>query len=152
MQSLATALGTIVTPVGLPSIKRIYTGVTEKIPTTAEIPCIIIFRRRPSNVSFHTFGYEKNETEFVLQLVVNPVGQSTLYDNYNDTIQYADCIHAVLYAHLQLFNAGNDGVRWSLPKVDGRPGLLQEQWNSQQWFGEDFLVSVMETKPVTLGV
>lgn len=152
MQDLATALGEIVVPAGLPAIKKIFTNPTFEVPSTNTVPCIVIFRRKPSNVSMITFGVERNENEFVCQFIYNPVGQDTTQINYPNIVQYLDAIHTALYQHYQLYNAGDNGVMYSLPKVDGNPGLLKEKWGGQGFVGCDILVRVAETRKITLGV
>jgi hypothetical protein len=148
LQNLQIALEAAVIPVGLPPVQRVYLNPTEKIVTTAELPCLLLFWRRQPQISFITFGIEKQQTEYVVQFILTPVGQGTLNDNVVQALQYQIAILDSLYAHLRL----NNTVNWQIPKSGGLPGQLPDKWGGQAWFGFDVLVTTVSTRKVTIGV
>jgi len=82
LSNLNTVLSAVVVPVGSQPIRRIYNNVTEKLPTTAELPCYVIRWGKPIKSNMMTFGGTvREQREYVLRFLYKPVGQGTLNDN-----------------------------------------------------------------------
>lgn len=148
LANITTALGEVVSPVGYPTIKRVYSNPTEKVVTTAELPCYLILWKQPSKVELMTFGGTYRETiPITIEFLYKPLGQGTLQDNVNDILAYRQPTLVALLSHLELYNT----VLGVLPVQCTLPIALPEVWSSQQYAGFAITLSVIEQIKTTFG-
>jgi hypothetical protein len=151
LTSLETILQDVVIPAGERPIQRIFKNPRSEQVQGAERPCILLFCRKPSQVSGFTFGSEKRVSEIVIQLIYCEDGEGLLVDNYLSVLQYSENILDVLWAHIRLSDEeGTPTVNWALPTSAGVPGTLKEKWNGKNFFGADILLQVTDSRGVTI--
>ena len=147
LSNLNTVLSAVVVPVGSQPIRRIYNNVTEKLPTTAELPCYVIRWGKPSKMNIMTFGTTREQREYVIRFLYKPVGQGTLADNMTDIILYRQPTLTALYARIGLFST----VLGQYPILCGMPVEFSDDWNGQKHQGFDITLTVIDQQKVTFG-
>lgn len=148
LTNIATALGEVVTPVGYPAIVRTYQGVTEKPPTTSEMPCFLITWKQPAKPEMMTFGGTvKTTTQYIIDFIYKPTGQGTTHDDIADCEQYIQPILTALYAHITLYNS----ALGQFPIQAGMPMELAFTWSGQKYFGVEFIIQVIRQEKYTFG-
>ena len=148
LSNLNTVLSAVVVPVGSQPIRRIYNNVTEKLPTTAELPCYVIRWGKPIKSNMMTFGGTvREQREYVLRFLYKPVGQGTLNDNLVEILAYQQPTLNALYARIFLFST----VLAQYPVSCGMPIEFSDDWAGQKHQGFDTVITVIEQVKVNFG-
>lgn len=136
----------VVVPAGYPAIGRIYQNPTEKVVTTAELPCFLILPRGDPEITFATFGVEQETVTYAIQFLYQPVSQGTLNENFTDTLVYRVPTLNAIYSHITLSGT----VNWVLPIRASLPRELLPKWGGLQFIGFEIILRTVDRRAITL--
>jgi hypothetical protein len=149
LTTLQGVLEGVQNPEGERPIQRVFRNPRSQTVVTAELPCLLLFCRKPSIIEAFSFGVEKRTSEIVCQFIYSPVGQGINEDTYFSILSYGEAIMDTIWSNLQLADTeGNPQVNWVLPKSAGVPGTLPEKWGGQVFVGVDILLTLVASRAI----